>query len=204
VVEVRKRGQRVSRIERSDARMNRERVMSAARSAFAGDGLEAPIREVARRAGVGVATVYRHFPTRADLITAVLSERVAACRAEMRQALEDPDPWQALSGTILRFAERQMRDRGLNEALLGSHEAGREFRRERKEHATALETLVARAHTTGVLRDGVEIEDVRAGLMAIASFRALPPGRSNVLIRRLSELLLAGLRDPSHYPASPH
>jgi AcrR family transcriptional regulator len=122
--------------------MNRERVMSAARSAFAGDGLEAPIREVARRAGVGVATVYRHFPTRTDLITAVLSERIAACRGEMLHALEDPDPWQALSGTILRFAERQIRDRGLNEALLGSHEAGLEFRRERKEHATALETLV--------------------------------------------------------------
>jgi AcrR family transcriptional regulator len=179
--------------------MNRERVMSAARSAFAGDGLEAPIREVARRAGVGVATVYRHFPTRADLITAVLSERVAECRAEMRQALGDPDPWQALSGIILRFAERQMRDRGLNEALLGSHEAGLEFRRERKEHATALETLVARARAAGALRDGVEVEDVRAGLMAIASFRALPPGRGNVLIPRLSELVLAGLGAPSRH-----
>ncbi len=91
-----------------------------------------------------------------------------------------------------------------DEALLGSHGAGLEFRRERKEHATALETLVERAHTAGVLRDGVEAEDVRAGLMAIASFRALPPGRSNVLIRRLSELLLAGLRAPSRHPTSPH
>lgn len=177
--------------------MNRERVMSAARSAFAEAGLEAPIREVARRAGVGVATVYRHFPTRADLITAVLSERVAACRAEMRQALADPDPWRALSGIILRFAERQTQDRGLNEALLGSHETGVEFRHERKEQATAFETLVSRARTAGVLRDGVEVEDVRAGLLAIASFRALPPGRGAVLIRRLSELLLAGLRAPN-------
>jgi AcrR family transcriptional regulator len=192
----------VSRIERSDARLNRERVLSAARSVFAGEGLEAPIREVARRAGVGVATVYRHFPTRTDLTAAVLSQRVSACRAETRQAVEDPDPWRALSGTILRFADRQMEDRGLNEALLGSHEAGVEFKQERTEQARTLEKLVARAHAAGALRDGVEVEDVRAGLMAIASFRALPPGRSAVLVRRLSELLLAGLRAPTHGPTS--
>lgn len=187
----------MSRIERSDARANRERVVSAARGAFAEGGLEVPVREVARRSCVGVATVYRHFPTRADLITAVLSERVAVCSAEMRQALVDPDPWRALSGTILRFADRQMQDRGLNEALLGSHEAGLAFRRERNEHAAALETLVGRAHAAGVLRKGVAVEDVRAGLLAIASFRALPPERSAVLIRRLGKLLLAGLRAPN-------
>ena len=180
----------MSRIERSDARANRERVVNAARSAFADGGLDAPVREVARRAGVGVATVYRHFPARAELVTAVLAERVAACAAEMRRALDDPDPWRALAGTILRFGERQVEDRRLNEVLLGSHEAGLAFRRERKEHAAALETLVERAQAAGVLRDGVEVEDVRAGLLAIASLRALPPERG----RRLTDLLLAGLR----------
>ena len=181
--------------------MNRARVMTAARSAFAEDGLDAPIRAVARRAGVGVATVYRHFPTRTDLVTAVLSERVAACRAEMRRTLEDPDPWRALSGTIRRFAERQLQDQRLNEALFGSYEAGLELRRDREEHARILDTLVARARTAGVLRDRVDVEDIRAGLTAIASLRRLPPERSAVLMRRLSELLLAGLRAPSFQPA---
>ena len=170
--------------------------MSAARSAFAEGGLEVPIREVARRSGVGVATVYRHFPTRADLLTAVLAERVAACAADMSRALADPDPWRALSDTITRFADRQIQDPGLNEALLGSHEAGLAFRRERKVHATALETLVARARAAGVLRHGVTVDDVRAGLVAIASLRALPPDRGAVLIRRLSKLLIAGLASP--------
>jgi AcrR family transcriptional regulator len=171
--------------------------VSAARSAFAEAGLEVPIREVARRSGVGVATVYRHFPTRADLVTAVLSEQVAACAAAMRRALADPDPWQALADTITRFADQQIQDQGLNEALLGPHQTGLAFKRERKEHATALETLVGRAHAAGVLRQGVTVEDVRAGLMAIASFRALPPGRGIVLIRRVSKLILAGLHAPN-------
>ncbi|MET8352109.1 hypothetical protein [Micromonospora sp. NPDC005206] len=127
----------------------------------------------------------------------MLSERVAVCGAEMRQALADPDPWRALSGTILRFADRQVQDRGLNEALLGSHEAGLAFRRERKEHSAAFETLVGRAHAAGVLREGVTVDDVRAGLLAIAPFRALPPERSAVLIRRLGSLVLAGLRAPN-------
>ena len=182
------------RIERSDALANRERVRTAARSAFADSGLEVPTREVARRAGVGVATVYRHFPSRAELIAAVLSERVTACAADMRRALADPDPWRALAGTIAQFADRQIQDRGLNEALLGSHEAGLAFRGIRHEHATAFATLVARAQSAGVLRAGVEVDDVRAGLLAIASFRALPPQRSTVLVQRLSRVLLAGIR----------
>lgn len=67
--------------------------MAVARAAFAADGLDLPVHEIARRAGLGVATVYRHFPSRQDLVTAVLAEQVTACRARMRAALEDPDPW---------------------------------------------------------------------------------------------------------------
>ncbi|WP_432923929.1 TetR/AcrR family transcriptional regulator [Microbispora sp. CA-135349] len=86
--------------------------------------LDLPVHEIARRAGLGVATVYRHFPSRQDLVGAVLSEQVAVCRAQMRAALDDPGPWRALRGTVHRFAEHQVRHRGLNEALLGSLRAG--------------------------------------------------------------------------------
>lgn len=176
-----------------DAEHNRQHIVAVAREAFAADGLELPMREIARRADLGVATLYRHFPARPDLIGAVLRERVADCGAELRAALEDPDPWRALSGIIRQFAERQVRDRGLNEALLGSHAAGLAFADQRRDHSEGLEELVERARSAGVLREGVTVDDVRVGLLAIASFRALPPEKANAAVRRLARLLLVGI-----------
>jgi AcrR family transcriptional regulator len=183
----------VTRKPRTDAEHNQRHIVTVAHAAFATDGLELPMREIARRAGLGVATVYRHFPARPDLVGAVLAERVAACDAEMRAALDDPDPWRALSGTVHRFSERQVRDRGLNDVLLGSHAAGLAFGEQRRAHARGLERLVERARSAGVVRPEVSVEDVRVGLLAIASFRALPPERANTAVLRLANLLLAGL-----------
>ncbi|MGC4748171.1 TetR/AcrR family transcriptional regulator [Micromonospora sp. DT201] len=180
--------------QRADARSNRERVVAAARETFAAGGLDAPMREVARRAGIGVATLYRHFPTRTELVTTVLAERVEACGVQMRRALDDPDPWRALSGTVLDFADRQIHDQALNEALLGAGDLAAAFGAERREHAQALAVLVARARAAGVLRDGVDVDDVRAGLLAIASLRRLPPAVSARVIGKLADLVLAGIR----------
>jgi AcrR family transcriptional regulator len=135
-----------------------------ARAAFAADGLDLPVREIARRAGMGVATVYRHFPSRQDLISAVLAEEVTRCEEEMRAALADPDSGRALRGTIQRFGERQVRDRGLNEALLGSHAAGAAFAEQRRAHAEAFAQLVMRARADGAVREQVSVEDARIAL----------------------------------------
>ncbi|TQL88084.1 TetR family transcriptional regulator [Actinoallomurus bryophytorum] len=183
----------LTRKPRTDAKRDRGQIVAVARAAFAAEGLDLPVREIARRAGLGVATVYRHFPSRSDLISAVLVEQVTLCGAEMRAALADPDPWRALSGTIRRFAERQVSDRGLNEALLGSHAAGAPFAEQRRAHAGALARLVERARSAGAVRDGVSVEDVRVGLLAIASFRALPAEKAAAATQRLANLLLAGL-----------
>lgn len=179
---------------RSDARVNRDRITEGARQAFAESGVEAPMREVARRAGVGVATLYRHFPTRADLLTAVLAERVEACGEQMRRALDDPDPWRALSGMIRAFADRQVHDRALNEALLGPGVVAEAFAAERRTHTRAMNVLIVRARDAGLLRAGVGPDDVRAGLLAIASLRGLPPARHAQVAGRLAGLVLAGLR----------
>ncbi|MGC4814420.1 TetR/AcrR family transcriptional regulator [Micromonospora sp. DT228] len=184
----------MSQNQRADARSNRARVVVAARETFAAVGLEAPMREVARRAGVGVATLYRHFPTRTELVAAVLAEQVAGCGVRMRAALDDPDPWRALSGVVLDFADRQVHDRALNEALLGSGEVGAAFQEERRDHAQGLNVLVARARAAGVLREGVDADDVRAALVAIASLRRLPPSRSAHVIGKLAGVILAGIR----------
>ena len=73
---------------RSDARHNRDRIIAAARAAFAEGGLDVPMREIARRAGVGIATLYRRFPTSRDLVTAVFEDRFATCMNEIDRALK--------------------------------------------------------------------------------------------------------------------
>jgi AcrR family transcriptional regulator len=195
-----------TRNRRTDAEDNRRHLLEVARTAFAADGLEVPVREIARRAGMGVATVYRHFPSRQDLLSAVLTEHVARCGEEMRAALADPDSSRALRDTILRFGERQAHDRGLNEALLGSHAAGAEFAEQRRAHTEGFARLVERARADGALRERVTVEDARIALMAITSFRALPAERAPAVIGRLTDLLLAGVlneRAPDLHLAMP-
>ena len=182
-----------TRKPRTDAARNQQRIVEVAQAAFAAEGLDLPVREIARRTGLGVATIYRHFPSRPDLIHAVLADQVAHCEAQMQAALDDPDPWRALSTLIQQFSERQVRDRGLNDLLLGSHAAGTAFAAQRRAHAQDLQRIVERARNAAVVRPGVAVEDVRVGLLAIASLRALPPDRSNTAVSRLTTLLLAGL-----------
>jgi AcrR family transcriptional regulator len=172
---------------------NRQHIVTVARAAFADQGLELPVREIAQRAGLGAATVYRHFPTRADLVAAALAEHVAACRAEMRSALADPDAWRALSGIIRRFAVHQVRDRRLNEALFSSRTVALAFTADRRAQVTALEQLVERAREAGAIRAELTPGDVRAGLAAIASLRAGRPEMAAYSVSRLVNLLLAGM-----------
>ncbi|WP_256861048.1 TetR/AcrR family transcriptional regulator [Streptomyces tsukubensis] len=180
----------MTRKPRVDAELNRLRIIAVARAAFAGEGLDLPMREIARRAGLGIATVHRHFPARSDLVTAALAELVAECRGDMRASLDEPDPWRALSGVVHGFAKHRLRDRGLNEALFGSHPAAAAFAVDRREQARAMEQLVARAREAGAVRPDVTVEDVRVCLGAIASFRL---GHSATDLQRLVELLLIGL-----------
>jgi len=176
----------LTRKRRADAENNRQHVVDVARAAFGAEGLDLPVREVARRAGVAVATVYRHFPSRQDLVDAVLADQVARCGADMRAALADPDSRRALSTAVRHFGESQVRDRGLVEALRGSRTA---FTDERRAHAEAFALLVRRAHDDGALRGHLTVADARLALVAIASARSLPAPA----VRKLTDLLLAGV-----------
>ncbi|WP_413802425.1 TetR/AcrR family transcriptional regulator [Streptomyces iranensis] len=180
----------VTRKPRTDAELNRRRIIAIARAAFADEGLDLPMRDIARRAGLGIATVHRHFPARTDLVTAALAELVAECRGDMQASLAEPDPWRALSGAVHNFAEHRLQDRGLNEALFGSHPAAAAFAVDRREQARAMERLVDRAREAGELRPDVTVEDVRVCLGAIAPFRL---AHSATDLQRLVELLLIGL-----------
>ncbi|GLY29551.1 TetR/AcrR family transcriptional regulator [Kineosporia sp. NBRC 101731] len=149
-----------------------------------------PVRTIADRAGIGSATLYRHFPTRTDLLEAVLAERVAACEDNLARALAGPDAWSALTQVIRHFADTRLSDPALTQILLRTQS----FVGRRREHAQALDDLVRRAREAGALREGVTVADVRAGLLAIASLGVLPADQARDTVRRLENLLLAGLQ----------
>src|SRR5687768_10191364 len=87
---------------RVDAQDNRDRILEVARRLFAARGLEVTMREVARRAEVGVATLYRRFPTRESLVSAAFAEQMTLCAAVVDEALADPDPWHGFSSVVER------------------------------------------------------------------------------------------------------
>src|SRR5918999_5613933 len=102
---------------RADARRNRERVLKAARAVFADQGIEAQIDDVAKRAKVGVGTVYRHFPTKDALVDAIVRERFEEIAGYAREALEREDAWEGFCELIWRAAERNAVDRAFCEAV---------------------------------------------------------------------------------------
>src|SRR3954471_14352122 len=107
----------VQRVLRADARRNREAVMAAAKKLFADQGLDAQMPDVAKAAKVGVGTVYRHFPTKDDLIAALAAERFELLAERAQEALEEEDPWGSLCDFIRFAAQIQADDRGLCEVM---------------------------------------------------------------------------------------
>src|SRR5438477_6854756 len=107
----------VERVLRADARRNRERVLEAARRCMAREGLDAQIEEIARTAGVGIGTVYRHFPTKEHLVEALALARFERLAELAREALESDEPWAGFEQFIRTAAMIQSEDRSLSEVL---------------------------------------------------------------------------------------
>jgi len=102
---------------RADAARNRARVLEAARELMGARGVEVGMEEIARQAGVGVGTVYRHFPNKEALISALAEDRFARIAAVLTEALEDPDPWHGFETMMRRTAEIHVADRALSEVM---------------------------------------------------------------------------------------
>lgn len=105
---------------RADARRNREHILAAAREIFAEHGIDAPMTTVARRAGVGAATLYRHFPTRNDLARAAFAEQMSSCARALTQAATDPDPWHAFAYLVETVCRLQREERGFPSAFIAA------------------------------------------------------------------------------------
>jgi AcrR family transcriptional regulator len=175
---------------RADARRNRARILEAARGACAAHGANVQIDDVARSAGVGVGTVYRHFPTKDALIEALVAEKFRVTTENIRAALEIDDPWEGFCTALRRNAEVMAADAGLRDALIRLGPAARSSDEERAELQAVAGRLVSRAQAAGALRADVTAEDIGALMAGLCTSMAHP----ELDWRRHLELLLDGLR----------
>src|SRR4051812_24751537 len=136
---------------RRDAAENRERIIEAAREVFGEQGLQAPIEEVARRAGVGVATLYRRFPTRPDLITCAFTAKMQDYADATEKALGCEDPWAGFCWYVERLCEMQATDHGFTDVLTMAFPTSTEFEKLRDGTFLRFRELTKRAKKAGRL-----------------------------------------------------
>ncbi|MFJ1864894.1 TetR/AcrR family transcriptional regulator [Streptomyces sp. NPDC088097] len=179
---------------RADARHNRERILEAAREAYAAHGIDVPVATIARRAGVGVATLYRRFPTRADLVTEAFAEQLAHCVAVLDEALDDPDPWRGFCSVIEKVCAMQATDRGFTAAFLSRFPDAVDFDHERTHAEEALERLVRRAKEAGGLRADFDTSDITLLLLANCGAAEGSPHAPLAASRRLVAYLIQSFR----------
>src|SRR4051794_39944910 len=181
---------------RADARRNREKVLVAARTVFSEHGRDAQMDDVARRAGVGVGTVYRHFPTKEALIEALMVAAFEAIAAQAEAALEVEDPWEAFTSVLWQGAEIMAADRALSE-VFASIPGAMESAMPTVEGLTkTMAVVIRRAQEAGVLRDDVVVDDIPMVMCGIGS-ATKKEHRCAAAWRRHLAIVLDGLRAQS-------
>ena len=177
---------------RADARRNREKILKAARAVFAEEGVDAQMDDVARRADVGVGTVYRHFPTKEALLEALTDSHFSIVAAHARTLLELGDPWEAFRRTLWFAAEQTAGDRAFNEIM----SAGVPIPRScpgKEALTTAVAEMMRRCQEEGVMRPDVTIHDIPLMMCGVGSASQMEHP-VNEPWRRHLQILLDGLR----------
>lgn len=178
---------------RKDAQRNRDLLVRAGREVFAEHGLEASLDDVARHAGVGVGTAYRHFPNKHELAIAIFEEKIGEFLTMTDEALADPDPWSGLVRFLEAAAVAQTVDRGLREVLMGIRDDER-LDRAHDRIATAVRQLVERARRAGAVRADASETDLGMIIMMLCTVADIGGDASPTLWRRYLPMLLDGLR----------
>jgi len=178
---------------RKDAARNRELLLVAAREVFAERGLDASLDDVARRAGVGVGTAYRHFANKYELATAIFAEEVGEIEALAQKSGQAADPWQGLVDFLERTLEAQTVNRGLREVLMGVHDPSQD-----EEVHTRLSgpirALVSRAQDAGQVRADVDATDLGMLIVMLCAVADVAADADPQLWRRYLAIMLAGLK----------
>ncbi|NUS87682.1 MAG: TetR/AcrR family transcriptional regulator [Streptomyces sp.] len=194
---------------RSDARDNRARILDAARAVFGEEGLSAPMREIARHADVGPATLYRHFPTKQALIAQTFAEQRRACHAAVRDALADPDPWHGFRSLIEQICELHAHSRGFADAFMTAFPQAMDFAADRERILRAVGELARSAQESGRLRPGFVIDDLILMLMAHRGLQDTPSSTRVTASRRFAAYVIEGFRaapetgSPTPLPPAP-
>jgi AcrR family transcriptional regulator len=179
---------------RSDAQDNRERILTAARTVFATEGLNASVREIAERAAVAPATVYRHFPTKQELAVEALAGQINACHTVLDAALADPDPWHGFVRVVEDICELHARDRGFTAAFTSAFPRAVDFTALRERALASVAEVARRAKASGRLRRDFVVEDLVLVLMANHGIRAVSPNARVAASRRFAALAIQGFR----------
>lgn len=181
---------------RADAQENRERILAAARTVFAAEGLSVPMREVARHAGIGPATLYRHFPTKELLATAAFADELHACHAIVDAGLAEPDPWQGLCLVVEQLCEMHARNQAFTAAFTSAFPHAIDFADGRRSALRGLTELTRRARDGGYLRPDFVLDDLVLMLMANRGIRAGSLEARVAASRRFAVLALQAFRVP--------
>jgi AcrR family transcriptional regulator len=189
---------------RSDARDNRDLILDAARAAVAAEGLTVPMREIARRAGVGQATLYRRFPTKQALVTEAFKEQMGACHAIVDEGAADPDPWHGFCQLIEKICELHTLNRGFTAAFMSAFPDVTDFAADREYALRATAELARRAKEAGRLRPDFVLDDLILMLMANSGIRAASPAARVAASLRFAALAIRSFQaSPAASPLPP-
>ncbi|TCO53172.1 TetR/AcrR family transcriptional regulator [Actinocrispum wychmicini] len=173
---------------RADAQRNRAKILAAAEEVFAAQGASASTEEVARRAGVAIGTVFRHFPTKYDLLAAIMKEVAARLAAEVEELAQQEDP-----AALFAFFSRLVEQASAHKTVVALLEVDLQMGPPLQQMRSAIAELLACAQQGGVIRPDVQLDEVMA-LLTATSHAALHSGWSQDLRERTLAIVFAGLR----------
>jgi AcrR family transcriptional regulator len=178
---------------RADAERNRRRVLDAAQALFRERGLDVGVAEIAQHAGVGRGTLFRNFPTKQDLVAAIVIERMREATEDTRTLLDAPDAGEALFGFLEELVGRQQLDRCLFDAVADTFLANEEIRAAHAEVVAGVEDLLSRAKDAGAVRNDIGAMDVlfllKGVFEAASAFASSEPG----MVTRQLDLVRAAI-----------
>ena len=196
------RADRCSRL-RADAARNRQTIIDTARRIYGQRGLDAPLDEIARQAGIGNATLYRHFPSRCSLVAAVFEDTLRRVCDAADQALDNPSPWEGFAGHVRFLCHLQAADRGLADLLTTAVGGAPELEALRKRAYGGFVAVADRAKASGDLRADFVPEDLVLLLMANAGLVHRTADAAPSAWSRFIDIALDGLRTAGATPAAP-
>jgi AcrR family transcriptional regulator len=189
-------GASAPRPPRRDAVRNRQRIIAAAREVFAAQGVGAGLNDVAHHAGVGIGTVYRHFPDKDVLIDAAIGDQSVVLVALIDEGLAAATAWAGLIHVVREVVALNVADRGLRDVAFGSEHGRRQVDALRDGLAPRLERLLDRARTDGVLRPDLTVADFIMIMLMLTDFAQRSAAVQPDAYRRYLELIITALRPP--------